>query len=229
MPLTGKLGYKGKTFLFLPGGNVDARCYLPLLRKLALTDSVYYVNFQNLPTKNIKETVNFLCGLITRLGTQGIILIGHSFGGSMANLLLDRMNEISRVILIDPTEFKNTISIPKLIFKRILRTFFGWLRYPTLFSFYLDVITYTVTNLITAPRSTYRHLQQSIHNFKYPVRSNKHLEKLIIIQANNDELCPLETIPAEVRRQMVLVDGPHDWIMKDSETSAKLIKYYATV
>lgn len=206
-----KFGNSGKSIVFLPGGNIDPRCYIPLLKLISQKHTVYAISFLDINTKNIKETKNFVRTFITELNLKDIILIGHSFGADIAKVI--ELDCISKYILINSSIYKIKDNKLKIIFKIVKES----LSSPSLADFYL------IINLLTKPVKTIRHIKQALDNVTDHQVITTNSDKNIIISTTKDYLFPKSEIPNEKLKDVKLFEGGHNWIINNLQESSKLI------
>lgn len=216
-----KLGSSGKTIVFLAGGNIDIKCYLPLLKVISIKHTIYAIDFLSINSRSIEETKSWIKKFVLNLNQKDIVLIGHSFGADMIKSI--ELDCVSKYMLMNSSIFKIKDSKFNIIFKVILNSLVGSFQYPELFNHYLLANFYLILNLITRPINTINHIKQSLLNVSdnqmITVKNNKN----IIIASKNDYLFPLAQIPETIIKDIQLVEGNHDWLMGDTIKSFQFI------
>lgn len=206
-----KFGNTGKTIVFMPGGNIDLRCYLPLIKLLSQINTVYAISFLEINSKSVEETIDIVESFITQLHHREIILIGHSFGADIAKQI--KLDCVSKYILINSSILKIKDNKLKIIFKVIKESLCS----PSLADFYL------ITNLIVKPIKTIRHIRQALNNVTskqvITIKNNKN----VIISTTKDYLFPASEIPEDKLKDIILVEGNHNWLINEPQKSSKLI------
>lgn len=216
-----KLGNSSETIVFLAGGNIDVRCYLPLLKKVSSKYTIYAIDFLSIKSKSIEETKSWIKKFVLNLNQKDIVLIGHSFGADMIKSI--ELDCVSKYILMNSSIFKINDSKPKIIFKVILNSLVGGFQYPKLFTHYLLANFYLILNLITRPINTINHIKQALLNVSDNQVMTTKNNKNTIIASKNDYLFLLTQIPETILKDIQLVEGNHDWLMGDINKSAEFI------
>ena len=214
--------------IFLPGGGVDIRCYKPLLKEIAKNFSIVAVNLPGLgkssKTENVGQTLEALNTFVDSLDKEKLTIIGHSFGGAIAEWLSQRNSKIEKVVLINPSVIKSADTDLQAASKLITKAVNGSIRYPNLFAFNFKTTLFLIKGIATNFDGTISHLRQSSNNVMNPVplESKSRVERLIL-WGKDDEFTPLKNIPKGLLNQIVLVDGNHDWLMSNPTLAAKKI------
>lgn len=117
---------KGKSLIFLHGGSVSYRSYLPFLQSLSRYFSVYApampgaghsMSAKNLTLTDFADTMQKFC---LQLNLEKPILCGHSFGGLVALALKNKFSDyFANLVLFAPAGL--SIDQPKDTFKYIIR------------------------------------------------------------------------------------------------------------
>jgi len=216
-----KLGNSEKTIVFLPGGNIDIRCYLPLLKKISSKYTIYAVDLLNINSNSIEETKSWVKEFVLDLNQENIILVGHSFGADMIKSI--ELNCVAKCILLNSSIIKIHESKLNIIIKVIINSIIGGFKYPKLFTHYLQTNFYLTLNLMTRPINTFYHIKQALLNVAenqiVTVKSNKN----IIVSSKNDYLFPISQIPEEKLKDILIVEGNHNWLMEDINNSSSFI------
>ncbi len=216
-----KMGNSGKTIVFLAGGNIDIRCYLPLLKIISLKHTVYAIDFLSINSKSIDETKSWIKSFVLNLNQKDIVLIGHSFGADIIKSI--ELDCVSKYILMNSSIFKIKDCKLNIVFKVILNSLVGGFQHPNLFTHYLLANFYLILNLISRPINTISHIKQALLNVSdnqvVTVKNNKNT----IIASKNDYLFPLAQIPETILKDIQLVEGNHDWLMGDINKSSQFI------
>lgn len=211
-------GNSNSHILFLHGGNIDIRCYAPLLRKLSSYYSVEAVNLIELGTSNLEESKQWIENYINQCNYSTVI-VAHSLGADIAKKI--HSPKISKYILLNSSVYNPNYSKREVIFITILKSFIAPLRYPRLFFFYALANYYLLQNLITKPRKTIMHIKQALSNITNEIEVTKpNTSNIVIVVASIED----EYFPNPKQTGIHTVDGNHEWLMNNTEKTSELIQ-----
>lgn len=214
-----QLGNSEKHLIFLPGGNIDIHCYLPLLKRLTKHYSVDGVNLLELGTANLSESRKWLEEYINECSSYPTIIVAHSLGADIVKEI--NSDKITKSILFNSSIYNPHYSKVNVIFITLLKSLLAPIKYPHLFIFYVRANYYLLKNLVTKPRKTILHIKQALNNITNELQVTKPIpnDKLIVIASEKDEYFPN---PQQTNVQ--IVDGNHEWLMDDIQKSSEFIQ-----
>lgn len=220
-----------KSVLFLHGGGASIKQYDELLNKMSLH---YKVIAPNLPgvgkstrTNSINETVISVNSFINNLPEDKITIVGHSFGGAIADVVSRENPKITKEVLVDCTVFKSPKNVYDLFLRICLKTFNGVFKYKNLRSFNFDAIKFQTVSSIFDTKNFMSHVSQSVENTITPLNlSIKSRVPRLILWGNNDELSPIKDIPKEFLDQIEIVEGNHDWLIGNPNLFMEKVKEF---
>lgn len=222
-----------RNILFLHGFGIRFNSYMPLLKELSKEYTVYFTNLSGHGTEkavnDLDELIDVLEQKVRKLNLDNLIIVGHSFGGLCAAKLALRLEDIvTDVLLFNPALVKSRYSKFQIMWKYLIeKNIKGLLLYPNLFSFYVRLLSDFIYNLIIQNINTGKTrrivlkamLSDRVNKFEY--RKNINFK---IITSRRDSIVNYNDLVSEYYKDVVLVDGEHDWLMADVKKSAEIIE-----
>lgn len=225
-----KIG-EGQNLIFFHGGGASYNSYFPLIKEISKYFTIYYFNLPGHgreatdgdPHSAIKQIYN-------QIKTEKIdnpILLGHSFGGFCAYEIARQLENVSKVILIDPLliEYKENLVI--LIFRFLIKkNIRGLIINKKIAPFFISVLVDLVKNIFYQNMNVFKSIKLLINSAYCKKSEYTKNFNLKILHGKEDSIIPYKDIEDKYKEFITLIDGEHDWCMNNVEKTVQEIRKY---
>ncbi len=225
-----KLG-QGQNIIFFHGGGVRYNCYLPLIKQLSKNYSIYYFNLpghERFKTDgNPQSSIDTILELIEKENIEDPILLGHSYGGFIAYELAFRLENVKKVLLIDPlltqSKFRKVSLFYRFFFLKNVRAILFDIR---ILKFFIQASFDLLLNVFYQKLNTLDSVRLLIHSAYCNKTVFDNSFKLSIIHGDKDSIIPLHELNKKYEDYVNIINGEHDWCMNDvKHTYKEILKY----
>lgn len=225
-----KFGTGEKSIVFLHGGATRYSAYSELIKELATQHTVYAFDLSGHGKSHTDGTLETAVihakNVLTNIEDTELLLIGHSFGGTIAIELAKIDERVKDVVVIDTFLGGKRLSKLRrfwgfLVSKNIRTIFFT----PNAILFYLKVIRGNLQTILSQRWNIFKTAKLLLDtSAEVPMDFDSIKGNLHILYGEGDTLFPKITIPKNLLERVTFVPGDHDWLMGGPKKTAELIR-----
>lgn len=223
-----KLGSQGKNIIFFHGGTLRYNSYLPLLKEVAKSNVVHAINFpghgKSVPVNDYGSAVAELTDFINNLNLQEVYLVGHSFGGSLADRVAVDIKNLKGILIVNPFFMNPNMGWFEFLLKYfVIKNIYTFYYHPRFLKFYFYGLFDFIYNLVYQNKNALKMLGWVLDDNYDPSVRIKNIKYQIII-GKNEIFLPSADWLENRKEYLYYVKGGHDWFMGDIKRSSEMIK-----